>query len=208
VQITVFGANGKVGRQVVTIGLRRKHKIVAFVHSYSAFSKHPSLTVVQGDVYSPTDVKKALKGSEAVISALGSWGTPKKNILSAGMCNIIPAMKDLGIKRIVSLTGADARDRGDKPGILNRLSRWLLKAVAPKILFDGEEHIRLLRKSSLDWTVLRSPLMIGVGSSQYFLRSKLIAPWRTIHRTAVAKCQLDLLEHTRYIRQSPVIRRR
>jgi putative NADH-flavin reductase len=111
-KITVFGANGNVGRLVVENALHQGHEVIAFIHGDNPFKASDKLSVIKGDIYNQKDVEKALNGSQAVISTLGSWGTPNKNILSAGMKNIIPKMQDAGINRIISLTGAGCNPNG------------------------------------------------------------------------------------------------
>lgn len=207
-QITVFGASGKVGRLVVDEALARGHSVVVFVHNRSPFKNVSNLKIVKGDVRDKKSVGKALKGSDAVISALGSWGTPDKNILIIGMQNIIPAMDSAGIKRIVSLTGHGANAANDGFEPLHIFSRWILKLLAPKILFDGEEHIKLLEASRLDWTVLRSSVMSNHLAPVYTVTNKRPLPLAVINRRAVAKCLLDFAESETYIRQSPFLVRK
>jgi putative NADH-flavin reductase len=86
--ITVFGAGGRVGCLVVGELLARHHTVTAVVQSVPRV-KLDSVTYVIGDVRNATDVERALQGSEAVISTLGSWGTPTKDILSSGMKVIV-----------------------------------------------------------------------------------------------------------------------
>lgn len=207
-QITVFGANGKVGSHVVRGLLDRGYTVVAFIHGSHQFSENPNLKIVQGDIYSADDVKRALVGSEVVVSALGSWGTPKKDILTEGMKNIIPAMQDANITRIVSLTGADARVKGDQLSVIHRISRSLLGFVAPKVLHDGEEHIRLLQESALQWTVLRSPVMNERGTPMYKLSNSRPMPWTTIHRRAVAEALINQINATSELQKCPYLSRK
>lgn len=181
------------------------HSVTAFAHRDGGLPLHPKLTVVVGDVHNTADVAEALVGSDAVISALGSWGTKTKDILTAGMTNIIPAMQSAGIKRIVSLTGADARDPSDHPGIRQRLMHIMLQFVAPKILCDGERHIELLRASDLDWTVIRSPVMKDAGGAEYTLGTKPPQPWATIPRAAVASAMTDTIQQGSHLQSSPYI---
>lgn len=208
-RLTVFGANGKVGSLIVKMALRHGHSVTAFVHSESNLSHHPYLTIHRGDIRVLSDVERALSGSQAVISALGSWHAPTKDILSSGMENIIPAMKKRGITRIVSLTGADARTPGDTLSRLHRLSHFAISLFAPKVLRDGEKHIRMLYNSGLDWTVVRSPVMVEFGNpAHYRLSSVRPAPWAIIHRTSVAMSMLDAAERSRNINEAPYISRR
>lgn len=208
-QITVFGATGKVGRLVVTEVLSRGHDVVAFVHSSSNLPKNKNLRVVNGDVYNPEAVAEAIKGSDAVISALGSWGTPNKDILKKGIENIIPAMEKYKVARIVSLTGHGANAPSDKFDPLHIMSRWMLVLLAPRILHDGEDHINQLAASNLDWTVLRSSLMVEHGNQNKFtLTLKRPLPLAMIHRKAVATSLVDLAENTDFNKQSPFIIRK
>ena len=197
--ITVFGANGRVGSLVVAEALKKGHKVTAFVHGNSLFEDNPILSIVKGDVYNLDDVKNALSGSDCVISTLGSWGTPKKDILSMGMSNIVPAMKELGIKRIVSLTGAGCRAYKAETSMVEKLSRIPLVLLAPKILKDAEKHMKILNESNLDWTVLRSPVMNSSGDKMaYNIVNKYPVPWATINRESVSLALLKLVESDDY----------
>jgi putative NADH-flavin reductase len=205
-QITVFGAGGKVGSIVVEEALRRGHTVIAFVHSHSLFSPSGQLIIQKGDIYSAADVEQAIRGSQAVVSCLGSWGTPRRDVLSSAVRMLIPAMEAAHIRRIVTLTGSGAAAPADKVGVGHRL---LLQALASfpagKVFRDGEEHMRLLAASSLDWTTVRSPVMTGTGKPTYRLGSKAPSPFSSISRKAVSTCMLDQLESTEFLHDAPII---
>jgi putative NADH-flavin reductase len=202
--ITVFGASGRVGQLVVARLLGEGHTVTAFVHSRNPFEGQP-VTVVQGEIDDSTAVARALSGSDAVISTLGSWGTKNKNILTTGMQTIIPLMEEQGIIRIITLTGSDAQWSQDKLNSINKLSHAILGLIAPKILADGETHLRLLEASSLDWTTVRSPTMTSSSSDTYTLRLKARSPLAWIPRAAVVKALVDQLQDPSFIRQAPII---
>lgn len=205
-KITVFGANGRVGSLIVKRALMQGHEIVAFVHSTSTFAGHENLQVLKGDVYDKHAVAKAIDGTQAVISALGSWGTPKKDILTEGMRNIIPAMQTSGISRIISLTGAGANAPGDKLTVAERVTHRLMELAALKVLKDAEMHIRLLSESDLNWTVVRSPIMNNRGNSAcYKLVTARPPAWAMINRQSVASEMLDLATTDSFAQSSPFI---
>lgn len=205
-RITVFGATGKVGRLVVEEALSRGHEVIAYQRRPDKLSDSPMLTVCVGDIYDADKVAAAVSGSDTVISALGSWGTPRKDVLATAMQHIIPAMQQSGIKRIVSLTGADARTAGDQIGMIHKLTYPMLGKFAGKILRDGEQHIALLAKSSLDWTVIRSPIMRNWGSPAPYKLGKIRpAPWSTVNRQAVAKSMVDQVEQASHLCYAPFI---
>jgi putative NADH-flavin reductase len=205
-QITVFGASGQIGRRVVGLLLERGYRVVAAVHGNSPLSEHEHLTVMTVDIYDAKSVEYALQGSDVVMSALGSWGTKRKDILTVGMQHIIPAMEKLQIRSIVSLTGADARAAGDKMEIIHRLTHIALGVVAPKILRDGEQHIALLEQSQLDWTVVRSPIMSSADNVGYGVLSlHRPLPWQRISRQYVAEAMVRSVEDDEWVRQAPYI---
>lgn len=208
-RITVFGASGKVGSRVVELALRRGYLVTAVVHSQDLFVPSNNLLVQRGDIYNMDDVAKSLRGTTAVISCLGSWGTAAKDVLSSAMRAVIPAMEEQGIGRIVTLTGNAAAAPGQK--ISRGHAGWLgaLKPLgAGKVFRDGEEHMRLLANSRLDWTAIRSPIMNNLGGSSYVLDKRPTPLWATVSRLSVATALLDQLDSDEFLGQAPFIRRR
>jgi putative NADH-flavin reductase len=206
-KVLVLGANGKVGTQVTKLLLQAGHDVVAFTHGKNLLPKTNRLTVIQGDVKQKADITHALQGCDAVISTLGSWGTPTKDILSKGMEQLIPAMQEQGVNRIVSLTGSAAMVPSDNWSVAGKLARFFLHLIAPKILDDGEQHIALLMASNLEWTVVRSPVMNNWGVAAYTLTNKLPGALETINRAAVAEAMVDQLSDQTHLRQAPHIHR-
>lgn len=206
-QIVVFGANGKVGSLVVEKLLNDGHFVRAFVHSGSQLPKHKNLQILKGDVKDVESVNNALDGANAVISALGSWGTPTKDIVSTGIRSIILAMQAHNITRVISLTGSGARDLYDKPSLLDRMSCWAIRIAARKIVDDGESHIAQLRKTKLAWTVIRSPLMKNSSRQRSFILSKKSPPpWAAIVRDDVASAMVELVTNNEWRQAAPYIR--
>jgi putative NADH-flavin reductase len=210
--IIVFGASGKVGRRVVAEALQRGITVRAFVHSQNPFDDEPNLEVTKGDIYRGEDVAQVLKGTDAVVSCLGSWGQKtahgNRNVSTAAMQAIIPAMQAQKITRIVTLTGSGAVAPNVKRHAHYRLFMWLISPLpVGKVFADGEQHMRLLAASNLDWTTIRSPIMNNMDGIGYRLMMRELNHFRTISREAVAKCMLDQLESHEWLRRAPVIRR-
>jgi putative NADH-flavin reductase len=207
-QVTIFGANGRVGRLIVKLALDNGFDVNAFVHKNSDLPDHPKLKLINGDIYDGSAVENSIIGSNVVFSALSSWGTPNKDILSSGIKNIILAMDKNGVKRLVSLTGSDARAIGDNSSAIHRLSHSLINIIAGVVLKDGERHIKLLEASDLDWTVIRSSIMNDRGQTNSFkLTSKQPMPWSTINRGSIAVAMLQSIDEKKYFKKAPFIDR-
>lgn len=189
--IVIFGAAGRVGGLLTEYALADGHIVTAFVHRHHNLPKHPNLTIFQGDIYNTADVEAAIAEVDVVLSTLSSWGTPKKDVLSTAVTNIIPTMRQHRINRIISLTGAEARANGDELGIIHRFAHLGISIIGGKVLRDGEHHIELLEKSGLDWTVVRSPIMRSGSLQKYQLDKRRPLPWALINRKAVARAMAD-----------------
>jgi putative NADH-flavin reductase len=204
-QITIIGASGNVGRQVVALALERGYMVVAGVHRHNPFEQQHNLTIKSVDINDPKTVAEAIRGSQAVISTLGSWHTKSEDTVSRGTETLVAAAAQENVKRIITVTGAGALYSKDTPSLFDKLGHTFLSLVARKILHDGEAHLKLLEQSQLDWTCIRSPVMTKSPKIAYRLTDKLPAPWATIPRKAVAACLLDEVENISNVRRAPVI---
>jgi len=73
--LLIFGATGGTGRAIVTRALEQGHRVTAFARNPAAIkTKHKNLVVVQGDILDYASVERAVKGQDAVLSALGANG--------------------------------------------------------------------------------------------------------------------------------------
>jgi NAD(P)-dependent dehydrogenase (short-subunit alcohol dehydrogenase family) len=112
--ITVFGATGGTGRQLVGQILAAGCQAAAYARNPSKIgAPHGRLTTVQGEITDRAAVERAVGGSDAVISALGS--RPGEDIrsrpLSRGMQNMLAAMRQAGVRAALART----RRRGIVP---------------------------------------------------------------------------------------------
>ncbi len=204
-KLVIFGANGRVGRLLVQEAVKRGHEVTAAIYGDQDARLGDGVRILSVDIHDAQQVQHALHGQDAVVSALGSWGTPTQDIVSKGMETIMPAMQHEGVSRIVSLTGADARIDRDAPTLSAHVMRAILQLIAPKILTDGERHLQILEKSECEWTVIRSPRMIDGEAQGYQLSAKSAQAWDKIHRTTIATCMLDVLEDATYVHEAPII---
>ena len=71
-KLTVFGATGGTGLQVIEQGLAAGHEIRAVVRDATRLPDRPGLEVVVADVMDPAAIEEAVTGRDAIISAIGS----------------------------------------------------------------------------------------------------------------------------------------
>jgi putative NADH-flavin reductase len=77
--------------------------------------KHPNLTVLRGDVLHYEDVRRTVEGTDAVISVIGPTKDSPPLMQTNGTRNIVKAMEQRGIRRIISMTGGGVPPRPTSP---------------------------------------------------------------------------------------------
>ena len=149
--LTVLGAAGATGVQLVEQALAAGHQVTALARSAANHTlTNPNLHVVQGDATDRAVVSQALKGADAVISVLGARGP----VIAEATRAVVAAAEQAGPDRIVMLSSfAVARDRL-KP--VSKLVTRMAMGSQVKDKIAGEE---VLRASGLDWTIVYATLL-------------------------------------------------
>jgi len=206
-KITIFGATGKSGLYILSEALNRNHQVTVFVRTPEKLGKYASsVKIVQGDVADFAKVAFAIKGADVVVSALGHVKGSKNDILTIAFKNIIKAMQETKVDRLVNLTGSGVPAKGDNPTFLDKLIVKVLEIVDPARIADGISHVKIITKSNLDWTIVRTPVQSNSKVFEYVTgkvgdrQLKMFAP-----RSAIAKFILDIIEQGTYKKELPVI---
>jgi putative NADH-flavin reductase len=163
---------------------------------------------VLGDVHDEGKVEEAVRGADAVVSALGVTKQSCNDVVSAGVENIRKAMRESGVDRLLVLTGAGATLESESETLGNKVVNLLLRFVMPGALEDGRRMVRDLQGSELDWTVVRAPrLRDSDGDRNYALGTNLRLGLRhSASRGDVAHCMLELAENKNHMKKMPFIR--
>lgn len=205
-KVAVFGASGRTGRQLVEQALAQGHEVTAFVRDPVKLDlQHERLRVLQGDVHNPEKVAEAVRGQDAVLSALAPQ-KPSFDAMTTGARTIIAAMEQHGVRRLITLTGAGVPDPNDRPGLINHVISFLLKRISPQVLADAQAHVDQVRSSDLDWTIVRVPVLNnGPRTGNYKVGYIGQGAGVRISRADAADFMLRQLSDNRWLRQAPVI---
>lgn len=164
-KLTVFGASGGTGTQVIRQALDAGHEVTAVVRDRGRLTvaDHPGLDVVVADVMQPATIEGLVAGRDAVISALGPSRRPEERktaahsrICASSARSITAAMRAAGTSRLVVVSGSGPFTEGDGP-----IMRYLAKPIGQRVLRDPFADLvameAVVRGSGLDWTILRPP---------------------------------------------------
>lgn len=156
--LTIFGATGMAGSRLLKQALAKGHTVKAFGRNVSnlidADLAQDRFEAIKGYVFEEEDVLKAIKGSDAILSALGGDFTGKDKTRSLGLKNIVQQMHKANVDRIIALGGF---------GILNASEERLiieLPTYPSQYLPVGKEHLEAynyLKDTDLKWTFVCSP---------------------------------------------------
>jgi putative NADH-flavin reductase len=205
-RIVVFGASGRTGVPLVRQGLARGHDVVAFVRSRERLPvDDESLTVVEGDVYTGEGVADAVAGADAVVSVLGQTDDGPSDLLTEAGDNVVAAMRDAGVTRLVTLVGAGVREEGERVPLSGKVMGTLLRVLAGDVLEDATEHVARVSATDLDWTVVRAPrLTEGEGTGDY-RAGDVDLGFDSVARADVARFILDCVEGDQFVRELPKV---
>ncbi|QXT39833.1 NAD(P)-dependent oxidoreductase [Gymnodinialimonas ceratoperidinii] len=211
-KLSVIGASRGIGRKVVEESLERGHTVTAMSRSASqTFTDAPeALTVLDGDATDPADVARATEGVEAVILTLG---VPKDmrvlkptTLFSDATRVLIAAMEAADIKRLLTVTGFGAGDSAEKLSTPERLTQ---KALLGRAYADKDLQEKLIRDSTLDWTIARPGILSDNRKSNAYKVLVEKETWRNglINRADVADFLVTAAEEGSHIHQTPALQR-
>jgi putative NADH-flavin reductase len=157
--VTIFGATGMVGKQLIIHALAKGWNVRAFGRQIDDLIdkdlQTDKFTAVKGYVFDAGDVKKALKGSDAILSAIGGAVDGSDQTRSLGIKNIVAQMEKYGPKRIVAVGSVGVLDSEDGNG-----PRFEHEDYPQEFVPVGREHFaayRHLKNSTLNWTFMCPP---------------------------------------------------
>jgi putative NADH-flavin reductase len=196
-KITVFGATGGIGRELLRQGIACGHEVTAVVRDPAGIPEElrGRVEVVHADVMNPAAIAAAVRDRDAVLTSMGTReGRTPTTVCSDSVSSIAAAMDGGRSRRLLMVSaGGLVADAGDGP-----LFRYALKPVLQRVLkhsyADLAEAERRIRATGLDWTIVRpSRLTNGPRTGRYRTACDLsLRRGRTTSRADVADCLLTL----------------
>jgi uncharacterized protein YbjT (DUF2867 family) len=202
-RVLIVGATGGTGRQLVSQALERGYWVTALVRERSRLDvAHPQLTVVQGDVLDEGSLETAMQGQDAVLSALGHrrfFGPTR--ILSAGTRNILRAMENNDIQRIICETSLGIGDSAGRMGLYYTL--FVVPVILPFYFWDKARQEHLIAGSRAEWVIVRPGALTNGKKRDQSRHGRSVGSFlltARISRRDVADFMLNQLESDTYLR--------
>jgi len=208
-KLIIFGATGMVGKQLVQQALFKNYQVKAFGRNVYTTNYLPAgsgteienLQLVQGALFDEGEVYNAIKGCDAVCTAIGGSmdGTDKTRTL--GMKNIIKQMQKAGVNRIIGIGGL---------GVLNADEHSMLvdkedyPAAYKAVGLEHKKAYEMLNESGLDWTFVCPPNIINEGATGKYVTKATYPPDENhyqINAGDLAMFMLNELKKNEYVKQ-------
>ena len=206
--IALFGATGRTGRHVLGQALAAGHTVRVLSRRADTIAADGRVTTIVGDVLDPAAVSRTVQGADAVISVFGQVKGSPPTLQTRGTELIVYAMHEHKLRRLISLSGGGLPAPQDKPKTADRIIRLLLRRLSPQVLDDAISHLEVLRRSGLDWTVVRGPrLTDGPATGTYRVGWVGVNASTQIARADLARFILTQLEDDRFVHELPFVSR-
>lgn len=163
-KLTIFGATGGIGGEVVRQALDAGHKVTAVVRDPARFAlSHPALDVatVPG-LTDPEVLRPIVGGSDAAISGVGPRRRKDGPVASSATRGILRALEAEGVGHFVAVSAAPVGPVPAGESFLNqRILLPFIGAVLRDLYADLAAMEDEIRRSALAWTVLRPPKLVN-----------------------------------------------
>jgi putative NADH-flavin reductase len=206
-KVLILGATGGTGRLIVSEALVRGFEVTALVRSPSKASDLTGAKLAVGDARDEKTLREALKGQDAVISALGTPASPFREVrlLSSATRALVSAMKAENVSRLVCITGIGAGDSLGHGGFV--FDKLIYPLLLRKVYDDKNRQELIVRNSGLEWVLVR-PSVLNDKPTRNAIRTLIdLSSFNggTISRGDVATFVLDQVRSNTWLHSSPLI---
>jgi putative NADH-flavin reductase len=214
-KITIFGATGGIGQQLLEQAIAADHDVTAVVRDPARLSTQVRSLRANLASVDPAVLISAVSGADAVLSGLGRRSPADAGISIRGTQAIMQAMSLAGVSRLVVISAAPvatlpspARPNPPRDPGEGFLMRNLLSPLIKVAFRDSYAELARMEDavliSELDWTVVRPPRLIDKPLTGRYRTAidQNVRRGVSISRADVADCMLATLDRPETIQHA------
>ena len=202
-KIGIFGGTRGVGFCALQQALEFGHFVTVLARNpdilNNSFS-HKNLLVIKGDVLDRNAVESVVNGQDVIINSLGSKAGSDVNVCSQGTRVILQAIKDLNVKRILSVTSFGVGDSYKDASWAVRIFLWIIR----KAIADKELEEEMIKESKLEWVILRPTGLTDGPIGDYKIGCNIPASM-SVTRNNVADALLKQITSNEFLYKCPTV---
>ncbi|MFF0446380.1 NAD(P)-dependent oxidoreductase [Streptomyces sp. NPDC004609] len=214
-RLTVFGATGGIGREIVGQALTAGHEVTAVVRDPARFTlpgagpgttglaQSPRLTLFRAGLSDPEPLREAVAGRDAVLSGLGARKLSDAGIVTRLTRSVLAAMEAEGTRRLLVVSAGPLAGAPTGEPLLDRALSAVVSTVLKKLYADLRVMEADLAASATDWTSVRPPRLLDKPLTGVYRTAVGRNPRsaRTIGRADVAHAMLSMVNDPRTVKQ-------
>lgn len=203
-KLTVFGATGQIGQEIVTQALAAGHEVTAVVRDPARFTiTGPGLQVFQADLKEGGSLRKAVAGRDAVLSGLGARRRGDAGVAAALTRSVLWAMEAEGTRRLLVVSAAPLGPVPERQPMLDRTTLAVINTFLKPVYDDLRSMEEELARSTTDWTSVRPPRLLNkpLTGTYRMVVGGTPRSGRTIGRADVAHAMLGMIENPATVKQ-------
>ncbi|MFD3611486.1 NAD(P)-dependent oxidoreductase [Streptomyces atroolivaceus] len=204
-RLTVFGATGGVGQEIVRQARAAGHEVTAVVRDPARLpdglrDTAPHTVVPLGD---GAAVRAAVAGRDAVLSGLGARGRRAGGVAERLTGQVLRAMEAEGGGRLLVVSAAPLGPEPADDPLPDRVVRRLIGAVLKEVYADLARMEAALAASATDWTSVRPPKLTNGPLTGAYRTVVGGTPrsGRSLARADVAHAMLALIDDPSTVKQ-------
>jgi uncharacterized protein len=196
-KVALIGASGNIGSQILSELSSRRHTVTAVARNPDKIASAPGVKPVRADVSDEIGLAAALRGHDAVISAVRFRNFNPQILLGA--------VRKSGVQRLIMVGGAGSLEA--TPGVALVDTADFPEAYKPEALAGRGALNALQAEAALDWTFLSPSAVIASGERTGKFRlgkDAVLVGADGKSRISIpdyAIALVDELEHPRHVRQ-------
>jgi len=195
-KLLILGATGPTGRELVKQALAAGHEVAALVRGPATIDR---VEVIRGDATDAAAMANAIRGRDAVLSALGTGKSFKSGDL---MTRVAPNLDSA--KRLLFVSAAGV---GESFNEMPPFGKLFFRTLLRGIYADKAKADDTIRASKTEWTIIRPTVLTnGPRTGSYRVAEHLpLHGMPKISRADVADFMIRELADRKWIRKTVII---
>ncbi|MEU6662276.1 SDR family oxidoreductase [Streptomyces sp. NPDC046821] len=203
-RLTVFGATGGIGQEIVRQALAAGHQVTAVVRDPARFTiTGDGLDVFQADVRDPEALRPAVAGRDATLSGLGARKRTDAGITTELTRSVLRAMEAEDVRRLLVVSAAPVGPEPANSPLVDRAMLGVINSVLKGVYDDLRAMEAELAASATDWTSVRPPKLTNkpVTGTYRTVVGGNPRSGRSISRADVAHAMLAMIDAPATVKQ-------
>ncbi|MFE9992552.1 NAD(P)-dependent oxidoreductase [Streptomyces sp. NPDC005381] len=203
-KLTVLGATGGIGQEIVRQALGSGHQVTAVVRDPARLTvTGTGLEVFRTDLTDPEALRPAVAGRDAVLSGLGARRRKDAGVASRLTRTVLGAMEAEQTRRLLVVSASPVGPAAAEDGFVDRAMRGMISSLLKDVYADLREMEAALAASATDWTTVRPPRLQDkpVTGSYRTAVGGFPARGRFIGRADVAHAMLAMTDDPSTVKQ-------